>query len=166
MDQPNQILVEKAWSQSIEQVLQSLGVDPGEGFSTDEVTQRWKKFGHNRLREAERRSTWQILAEQFKSLIVGLLVVAAILSFVFQKFVEGIAVVAVILINAAIGFITELRAVRSMEALQELGQVQATVFRKGELHRHCAGYHNRAGGAAHRGYDRAGTRHAAHGKTK
>jgi P-type Ca2+ transporter type 2C len=134
MDQSTQVVIENPWAKSAEQVMESLGVDPAGGLSREEVAQRRKKYGHNRLREAERRSTWEILAEQFKSLIVGLLVVAAILSFVFQKFVEGIAVVAVIVINAMIGFITELRAVRSMEALQELGQVQATVYRAGELH--------------------------------
>jgi Ca2+-transporting ATPase len=85
------------------------------------------------LRDTETQSAWEILVEQFRSIIVLLLAIAAVLSFVFAKWVEGIAVVAVILINAAIGFFTELRAVRSMEALQHLGRVNAKVRRDGQV---------------------------------
>ena len=134
MTQSNPSPVEKSWTLPVEQVLQSLDVDSETGLASDEVNRRREKYGHNRLRESQRRSAWEILVEQFKSLIVGLLIVAAVLSFVFGEFVEGLAVVAVIVINALIGFITELRAVRSMEALQELGQVQATVYRDGGVH--------------------------------
>jgi Ca2+-transporting ATPase len=134
MAQSNPSPVEKPWTLPVEQVLRSLDVDSETGLTSDEVNRRREKFGHNRLREAERRSAWEILVEQFKSLIVGLLIVAAVLSFAFGEFIEGLAVVAVIVINALIGFITELRAVRSMEALQELGQVQATVYREGGVH--------------------------------
>ncbi|MEZ4769267.1 MAG: HAD-IC family P-type ATPase, partial [Caldilineales bacterium] len=89
--------------------------------------------GANRLRRATRQSAWQILLNQFKSVIVLLLVVAAGASFAFGKVVDGVAVVAVILINAAIGFVTELRAVRSMEALRELNAAMTTVRRDGQL---------------------------------
>ena len=58
---------------------------------------------------------------------MGLLAAAAVLSFAFGEIVEGGAIVIVILINAVIGFVTELRAVRSMEALQELSSVDAKV---------------------------------------
>jgi Ca2+-transporting ATPase len=131
MTQSDRTPVEKPWTLPIQEALQALDVDSERGLASNEVKQRREKYGYNRLREAERRSAWEILVEQFKSLIVGLLIVAAVLSFLFGEFVEGLAVVAVIVINALIGFITELRAVRSMEALQELGQVQATVYREG-----------------------------------
>ena len=62
-----------------------------------------------------------------------LLTVAAAVSFVFGDWVEGLAICAVILINAAIGFFTELRAVRSMEALYRLGKVSSRVRREGEI---------------------------------
>jgi Ca2+-transporting ATPase len=78
-------------------------------------------------------SAWTILANQFKSLLVLLLAIATVLSLIFGDLIEGIAIAAVILINAAIGFFTELRAVRSMEALQKLGNVRAKVIRGGEL---------------------------------
>jgi Ca2+-transporting ATPase len=90
-----------------------------------------RRYGPNRLRRIERRSSWRILWEQFASLIVALLVVAAAVAFAFDETIEGLAIVAVIFINAAIGFATERRAVRSMEALRELGSTQATMRRGG-----------------------------------
>lgn len=103
-----------------------------EGLSTEEAERRLKKYGDNRLQESERRRTWQILIAQLKSVIVGLLVVAAAVSFGFGQVVEGIAITVVIIINTAIGFFTELKAVRSMEALQKLGSLETTVRRDGE----------------------------------
>jgi Ca2+-transporting ATPase len=110
----------------------ALDTSVDEGLDADEVKARRKQYGRNRLRDTETRSAWSILLEQFKSLIVLLLAVAAALSFAFGDWVEGVAVAAVILINAAIGFVTELRAVRSMEALEKLGSVNARVRREGQ----------------------------------
>ena len=62
-----------------------------------------------------------------------LLAVAAGVSFAFGDFIEGLAIGAVIVINAAIGFVTEWRAVRSMEALRRLSRVSATVRRDGQV---------------------------------
>jgi Ca2+-transporting ATPase len=70
------------------------------------------------------------LANQFKSLIILLLAIAAALSFAFGEWIEGIAIAVVIFINGAIGFLTELRAIRSMEALRRLGSVSARVLRE------------------------------------
>jgi Ca2+-transporting ATPase len=126
--------VDQSWTKSAEEVLEALDVSVEQGLASDEAEKRREEYGWNRLRSAERRSVWQILLEQFKSLIVLLLAVAAVLSFAFGDFVEGFAVVIVIFINAAIGFVTELRAVRSMEALQDMGSVEVKVRREGQVH--------------------------------
>jgi P-type Ca2+ transporter type 2C len=75
----------------------------------------------------------KILVDQFESLIVLLLVLAAILSFSFGEWMQGLAIVVVIMVNGAIGFFTELNAVRSMEALQQMSRVNAKVRRKGQV---------------------------------
>ncbi len=122
-----------AGSQSIEQNVDELQVDPEQGISSAEARQRRERFGPNRLRKAKQRSAGEIFIEQFKSLIIGLLAVAAVAAFAFGQIVEGVAIVLAILVNTAIGFFTELRAVRAMEALQELGNVEATVRRDGQV---------------------------------
>ncbi|MGM0399935.1 MAG: cation-translocating P-type ATPase [Chloroflexota bacterium] len=125
--------VKSPWTHSVDQILDALEVSPQEGLDAGEVERRRRRFGRNRLREAETESAWEILVRQFKSLIVALLAAASILSFAFGEFVEGVAVGGVIVINGIIGFVTELRAVRSMEALQKLSQVEAKVRREGQL---------------------------------
>ena len=124
---------QRTWSKPAKEVIQDLGVDPRQGLGSQEVEERRRQYGPNRLRSAESTSVWQILVEQFRSLLVLLLTVAAIASVIFGEVVEGIAIGAVILINAAIGFVTELRAVRSMEALQQMGSVSAKVRRDGRV---------------------------------
>ena len=125
-------VVDQPWTREWREIAEQLGVEPEQGLSKSEAQERLEKYGANRLREAERKSTWQIFIEQFKSLIVGLLAVATVLSFAFGEIIEGVAIAVVILINALIGFVTELRAVRSMEALQELSSVNAKVRRDGQ----------------------------------
>ena len=121
------------WSSSVDDVLAELLDDPARGLDVAEAARRLERFGPNTLRAAPRRSAWQVLVAQFRSLLVGLLAAAAVLSAAFGQWVEALAVVVVLVLNAAIGFVTELRAVRSMEALRSLGRVHATVRRGGRL---------------------------------
>ncbi len=120
------------WTEAGDAVLAALGADE-QGLDEAEVARRLERHGPNVLRQAPRRSAWQVLGAQFRSLLVGLLVVAAALSAAFGQWVEALAIVVVLVLNAAIGFVTELRAVRSMEALRRLGRVRATVRRDGRI---------------------------------
>ncbi len=125
--------IERPWTSSIEDVIEIMDVNKENGLTDDEVNSRREIFGENRLQEHEERSVLEIALEQFKSVIVLLLAVSAVLSFIFGDYVEALAIAAVIVINAAIGFFTELQAVRSMEALRELTQVKSKVRRDGEV---------------------------------
>ena len=73
------------------------------------------------------------LASQLKSLVIWLLAAAAALSFYVGDRPEGFAIIAVIAINTAIGFFTELRALRSMEALRRMARVKSRVCRDGQV---------------------------------
>jgi Ca2+-transporting ATPase len=117
--------------QRVEEVLDRLGVDPRRGLEAGEVRRRRQQWGPNLLRQRPPRSAWLILGAQFKSLVVWLLGVAAALALAFGEWAEGMAVAGVLGVNAAIGFATELRAVRSMEALRRLARVLAKVRREG-----------------------------------
>jgi Ca2+-transporting ATPase len=126
-------LIPKPWTLSAAEALEVLDVDPQQGLSSREAAGRVRLYGPNTLREVKSQSTLAILINQFRSLIVYFLVAAALLSFVFGDHVEGVAIVAVIFINAVIGFVTELRGVRSIEALRRLGTVSSRVRRDGTV---------------------------------
>lgn len=122
-------VLQKPWAMTSETLLRGLGVDQSKGLDALSVGQARQRFGVNKLREYKAMSVWLILAAQFRNLIVLLLAAATVVSFVVGDVVEGFAVIAVIVINAGIGFGTELKAVRSMEALQKIGGVSAKVRR-------------------------------------
>lgn len=119
------------WSLSSESALHELRVDPTHGLTEADVALRLQRFGPNLLRTKRPKSIGSILISQLKSLIVLLLAVAATVSFLFSEWSEAVAIVAVLAINTLLGFFSELKAVRSMEALRRLGKVQVRVRRDG-----------------------------------
>ncbi len=103
------------------------------GLSREDAARRLAQHGQNRLRQAPARGALSVLASQFKSVIVWLLAAAMIVSIAVGDHVEALAILVVLVLNGTIGFVTELRAVRSMEALQRMAIVRARVRREGQL---------------------------------
>lgn len=119
------------WSRSPQEVLQWLEVDAETGLDSKTVSVRRERYGLNVLQERPRRSLLSIFFAQFRSLLVALLAAALAAAIFYQEWVEASAIGSVLLVNALIGFLTELRAVRSMEALRTLGKTEARVLRDG-----------------------------------
>jgi len=125
-------MIEKAHAISIKHVLEELGVEANSGLDETEVERRRETYGANRLRQAQSKSAWAILYDQFKSPVVILLLVASVTASAFGQIIEGIAIAAALVLNAVIGFFTVFKARRSMEALQEMGSATAVVRRSGD----------------------------------
>ena len=94
---------------------------------------RLKRHGPNTLLTHPERSAVSILADQIKSPVVWLLATAAAVAALFSEWTEATAILLVLAINTLIGFFTEFRAVRSMEALRKLGSRSSRVRRDGKL---------------------------------
>ncbi|KXB08063.1 ATPase [candidate division MSBL1 archaeon SCGC-AAA385D11] len=133
MSEKSEKIISDPWSKPADEVLDYYQVSKNEGLNEEEAKQRQLKYGLNKLRKVKEKSRWAILANQFKSLLIALMAIASVLSFIFGKWLEGISISAVLIINAIIGFVTETRAVRSMEALQEMTKIDAKVRRRGEI---------------------------------
>ncbi|MFH2127806.1 MAG: cation-translocating P-type ATPase [Pseudomonadota bacterium] len=121
------------WSRPWRDVLQEHQVDLLRGLGPEQVRYLAAKYGPNQLMEAKPQSWWSILLHQVKSLIVFFLLAAAALSFAFKDYTEAVAILAVVLINTFIGFVTEVKGVRSVEALRKLGDLSARVRRDGQM---------------------------------
>jgi len=106
-----------------------------DGLGAAEVERRRARFGRNELRRVAGRSAWRIAIDQFRGVLVALLAVAAAISLLSGDLEDAAAVLVVLIANAAIGFVSELRAMRSMAALRQLGSVAATVRRGGRAER-------------------------------
>ena len=112
-------------------VLQREGVNPALGLSEAEA--RLTRYGPNALLAHAPRTALAILIDQFNSPVVWLLSAAAALAAAFSEWKEAAAILIVLVINTLIGFFTEIRAVRSMEALRKLGTRSSRVRRDGKL---------------------------------
>ncbi len=116
---------------STEEVLQHLTTPAREGLSSEEVARRRAQYGLNRLAEAPRTTFWQTLWEQFNNFVVWLLVVAAVVSALLGDWVEAGAIMAIVVLNAALGVIQERRAEEALAKLQQLAAPEAHVIRDG-----------------------------------
>lgn len=125
--------VKAPWAFNHRSILEQLHADPESGLSSAEATRRLEFAGYNKIESGKKISLMMIIVNQFISPFVLLLAAAAGLSFFFQEWLDGIAIIAVIVINAVIGFLMEFQAERSMEALKKLTTVPARVLRNGKL---------------------------------
>jgi Ca2+-transporting ATPase len=125
--------VEYPHSLPAREVLTQLGVSAAQGLSDAEVARRRKDCGPNTIVSTRHVSVLLLLLHQFASPVVALLGAAALIAFYFGEIEEGAAIVAVLAINALIGFVTELKAARSIEALRALGSRAARLQRDGHV---------------------------------
>ncbi|MEW5912250.1 MAG: cation-transporting P-type ATPase [Thermodesulfobacteriota bacterium] len=121
------------WSRPWPEVVRELTTSPEMGLEPAEAAARLRRHGPNRLHQVRAQSAWAILFNQIKNLIVAFLLAAALLSFWFGDHTEALAILAVIVLNTAIGFVTELKGVRSVESLRRLGDVLTRVRRGGAV---------------------------------
>ncbi|MBM4383829.1 MAG: cation-translocating P-type ATPase [Deltaproteobacteria bacterium] len=112
-------------------VERALGTDRRAGLSRDEAARRLGQGGANELRVARGRSAVEIAADQARSLVVWLLVAAGLVSLALGERVDGAAILAIVAVNALIGFAQELRAERAVAALAKLTAPRARVVRDG-----------------------------------
>lgn len=119
-------------SQTIENIFKKLN-STEKGLSNYEVESRRKDYGYNEIAEIDKKHWIWILLKQFKSLLVFILFIASGISFFTGHLVDVYVILAVILINAAIGFIQELRAERAVVSLKSMLVSQAKVLRDNEI---------------------------------
>jgi Ca2+-transporting ATPase len=100
-----------------------------DGLSATEATDRLQKYGPNELQAGHRISPWQILLEQFKNVLILILLGATTISLFLGHGVESIVIAVIVLFAVGLGFIQEYRAERAIEALRKMAAPTATVLR-------------------------------------
>jgi Ca2+-transporting ATPase len=104
-----------------------------EGLSSREAAERLVVDGPNELKEGQRIGPLQILFSQFKSLIIWILIAAGVISGVLGERVDAIAILAIVVLNALIGFYQEFNAEKSIAALKKMTAPKAKVRRGGQV---------------------------------
>src|SRR5688572_24653688 len=119
---------------TVEESLQRLQ-SSSSGLSSAEAAKRLAQFGPNELRAQGHVSPWTILLEQFRNVLIVILLLATALSAFLGHGVEAIAITVIVLFAVILGFIQEFRAERAIEALREMAAPTATVVRDGREQR-------------------------------
>jgi Ca2+-transporting ATPase len=129
--QPAQAETKPFHALSIERAFARLESAPG-GLTSDEAQRRLARYGANELQAAQRITAWHILFEQFKNVLIIILLIATTLSFFLGHSLEAIAIAVIVLFAVGLGFVQEYRAERAVEALREMAAPTATVLRDGQ----------------------------------
>jgi P-type Ca2+ transporter type 2C len=132
-----------AWhTQSPDQALAMLQTNQESGLSSQQVTDRSIKFGPNELVEKAGRSRWEILIDQFKNIMLILLIVVALISGLMDvisptpgdiPFKDTIAILAIVVLNGILGYAQESRAEKALAALKQLSSPRVRVIRDGKI---------------------------------
>lgn len=99
------------------------------GLTSEEARDRLLRFGPNELQAAQRISPWSILVDQFKNVLIIILLVATTLSAFLGHGIEAMAITIIVLFAVVLGFVQEFRAERAIEALRRMAAPLATVLR-------------------------------------
>jgi len=119
------------YARSQGEIEREFAVDPAAGLSEEEAARRLSAHGRNELPEAPPPSPWHILATQFTSLIVWVLIGAALVSGLLGEWIDAGAILAIVLLNGLLGFLQEYRAEQSLAALRTMAVTYARVVRDG-----------------------------------
>ncbi len=112
-------------------VVTELKTDPGQGLSKQEAAARRERFGPNELRKEEGISPFALFLNQFKNVLVAILLVAIVLSALVGEVADAAIIAVIVLFVAVLGFIQEYRAERAIEALRNMLSPTITVVRSG-----------------------------------
>lgn len=125
--------MEPWYQQDLPTILEHFKTDPQSGLSASEVAVRLAQYGPNELVEQGRRSPWKILWEQLTSIMVIILIVAAVISALIGDLEDAIAILAIVVLNAALGFQQEYKAEQSIAALKKMAVPTVRARRNGAV---------------------------------
>ena len=121
------------FNQSVNDAAQNLDVDITSGLTNEEAQKRSEKYGSNRLEGGKEKSIFQMMLEQLKDFLVIILIIAAVISIVLGEALEGIIILAIVVLNTILGVYQENKASNALKALKEMASPHAKVLRNGQI---------------------------------
>ncbi|MFA5329764.1 MAG: cation-translocating P-type ATPase, partial [Prolixibacteraceae bacterium] len=121
------------FTKSNEEVIKELGVDPSLGLSDEEVKIRLEKYGPNKLLAKKKKNILQLFIAQLQEWLIYVLFAAVVITLFMGEYVDSAIILLVIIINALLGVIQEVKAGKAIEALQKMSHPKALVRRNGEV---------------------------------
>ena len=126
-------------SQSADETLKELSAQPQTGLSASKAAALLAQYGENRLKEKKKKTNLQRFLEQFKDVMILILLAAALISFVIAciegnpiEFFEPALILIIVVLNAVMGMLQESKAEKALDALKSMSAPHARVIRDGE----------------------------------
>jgi Ca2+-transporting ATPase len=116
-----------------QETIQKLGTNLESGLTSTEALQKLDEYGPNELVERGKKSIWRILLDQFKEIMIVVLIVAAIISAILGEYLDVAVIMAIVILNAVLGFSQEYRAEQAMAALKKMAVPKVRVRRDGKI---------------------------------
>ncbi len=127
------LITEHDWSlESVDGAI-TLLESPNDGLSSQQASDRLEELGRNEIEEEAGKTKLQILIAQFRAVLTYVLLAAALISLLLGDWIEAAAILAIVILNAAMGYVQESRAEEAMAALQRMAVPEVTVRRDGEV---------------------------------
>ncbi len=127
----NKVNSMRFYTLQVRDAIEALQSDPARGLTSEEARTRLGQYGPNQLREKRGRGPLGIFAEQFQDFIVMILIGAAIVSGFLREWIDALAIIAIVILNAILGFVQGYRAERSLAALKKMSSPTSKVIRGG-----------------------------------
>jgi Ca2+-transporting ATPase len=128
------VTTQKMWfSKSIEDVLKEINVDAASGLSEEEVKVRLEKYGANQLISKKKKNIFQLFVAQLREWLIYILFAAVIITLFMGEYIDATIIILVIITNAVLGVIQEVKAGKAIEALQKMSFPKALVRRNAEV---------------------------------
>lgn len=119
-------------TQTVEHISKELDVDIQSGLSEADAQHRLQQYGPNKLQSQKRKSVFKMFVSQLQDALIYVLMGAVIITMLMGEYVDGIIIIAVILINATLGVVQEIRAGNALDALRDMAAPKALVRRDGQ----------------------------------
>ena len=120
------------FTKSIDEVLKELTVDPSSGISEEEASVRFEKFGANKLQGKKRKSIVMMFLAQLRDWLIYVLLAAVIITLFMGEYIDAAIILLVIIINATLGVVQEIKAGKAIDALKKMSFPKALVRRNGK----------------------------------
>ncbi|HEX2694412.1 MAG TPA: HAD-IC family P-type ATPase, partial [Acidobacteriota bacterium] len=122
----------RTWQCDVNEVESLLDTSASRGLTDTDAAERLARFGPNQLREKKGRSPIGQFLDQFKDFMIWVLIGAALVSGFLGEWVDAVAIIAIVILNAIMGFVQEYRAEKSLAALKKLSSSSSKVIRDGD----------------------------------
>jgi len=124
--------MKKYYQLTIEDIAEELKTDLEQGLSTENAQKRLQEVGLNQLEEKKSRTVWEMFLDQFKDVLVVILLVAALISFILGEISDAVVITIILILNAFLGVVEEHKAEQSLAALKKMAAPTALVIRGGK----------------------------------